>query len=326
MYTHSVNNTATLDMADRRIVCALQFNGRASAVRIATALGLAERTVTRRLNRLLDVGIVRVVLSQAAASETESVTVILRVRVLKGKVADIAAALARRDDIQFVDIMENGQEIVASSTTPTASRAQLLVNGIASGSDVIEVTSHTGLHLYADPASWNLGLLTPDESEALVHPAIPESPDWTVDDPQIRNLLASNARMPLAELARRTGLPISTLRRRVERLEANGLLRTVAIVDRMALGLGVDANISMHVPPALIDAVGHRLATSPGVHGAAATTGEPNMFAAVYSVDLPGLHDFVIGTLGPLGVTAAEVNLVRTSVKQAGALVSGLLA
>jgi Lrp/AsnC ligand binding domain len=93
-------------------------------------------------------------------------------------------------------------------------------------------------------------------------------------------------------------------------------------VDREALGLGVDANISLTVPPSLIDEVGRRLAASPGIHGAAATTGSPNMFAAVYCADLPSLHEFVIGTLGPLGVTAAEVNRVQSTVKRAGVLVS----
>jgi DNA-binding Lrp family transcriptional regulator len=314
--------TATTDEVDRRIVSALQLDGRASAARIASALGLAERTVTRRLNRLLDAGTVRVVLSEVPSSGAPSVTVILQLRVLSGKVATIAAALARRDDIQFVDIMENGQEIIASSTAPSAARAHLLIDGIAAARDVVEITSHTGLHQYAEPASWNLGALAPDEVEEFSS-RMPDNPlDWKRDDPELRRLLAPNARQPLAELARRTGLPLSTLRRRVERLADSGFLRTVALVDREALGLGVDANISLTVPPSLIDEVGQRLAASPGVHGAAATTGSPNMFAAVYCADLPRLHEFVIGTLGPLGVTAAEVNRVQSSVKRAGVRLS----
>jgi DNA-binding Lrp family transcriptional regulator len=316
-----MNTSADLDEVDRRIVSVLQLDGRVSAARIAAVLGVAERTVVRRLNRLLDAGTVRVVLAEASVSGSTSVTVILRLKVLSGKVRTIAAALARRDDVQFVDIMENGQEIVASSTASNAFRADLLVDGIAAASDVIEVTSHTGLHQYADPGRWNLGALTPDEVEEVRPPTRDAPLDLTRDESELRSLLAPNARLPLSELGRRSGIPISTLRRRVERLADSGLLRTMTLVDREAFGLHVDANISLTVPPSLIDEVGRRLAASPGVHGAAATTGSPNMFAAVFCADLSSLHDFVIGTLGPLGITAAEVNRVHMPIKRAGVLV-----
>lgn len=318
-----MDTSASLDADDRRIVNALQVDGRASAARMAQALGLAERTVVRRLNRLLDSGTVRVVLSRASAPESDSVTIIIRVRVLRGKVLDIAKALAYQDDIQFVDIMQDGQEIVASSTTTSASRAQILLNGFASSKDIVEITSHTGLHLYADPTTWKLGTLSPSEEAALQPSQVHDAPDWSADDPALRLLLAGNARVPLADLSRRSSIPLSTLRRRVQALSAGGLLRTVTLVDRDALGLQVDANINLTVPPAHIDEVGRALAATPGVHGAAATTGTPNMFVAYYCADLPALHRFTTETLGALGVEAAEVNLVGTPVKRAGTLLPG---
>ncbi|WP_344986430.1 AsnC family transcriptional regulator [Streptomyces violaceus] len=48
------------DSLDRRIISALQIDGRASWHRIATALGEPERTVVRRGTRLLDSGLVRI--------------------------------------------------------------------------------------------------------------------------------------------------------------------------------------------------------------------------------------------------------------------------
>lgn len=324
IYDRLVNKSAILDEDDRRIVCALQLDGRASAAGIADVLGLAERTAVRRINRLLDSGTVRVILPQVVAPETESVTAILRVRVLKGKVVRIASALARRDDVQFVDIMEDGQEIVASSMTSSPSRARALLAGLASAGDIVDIRSHTGLHRYADPASWTLGLLSPEEVAALRPLGHDVTPVWAADDPEVRELLAANARSSLADLARRSSTPISTLRRRVEKLSANGLLRTVTLVDREALGLKVDANISLTVPPAAVNKVGQALALMPGIHGVAAMTGTPNMFLAYYCAHLPALHLFVTETLGSLGVAAAEVSLVGTPVKRAGAILPGI--
>ncbi|MER6516812.1 AsnC family protein [Streptomyces sp. NPDC060334] len=56
-----MTRSVTLDELDRRLIHALQIDGRASFSRIASVLGAPERTVARRYHRLRSELVVRVV-------------------------------------------------------------------------------------------------------------------------------------------------------------------------------------------------------------------------------------------------------------------------
>ncbi|MEV7026593.1 Lrp/AsnC family transcriptional regulator, partial [Kitasatospora sp. NPDC093558] len=99
-----------LDLLDRRLVCALQLDGRAETGRIAEVLGVSARTVTRRLARLRGSGVLRVV-RMPDVEEAAVGALLLRVRVLRGTVDAIAKALADRPDGPNDDVMLGRQEI-----------------------------------------------------------------------------------------------------------------------------------------------------------------------------------------------------------------------
>jgi len=62
----------------------------------------------------------------------------------------------------------------------------------------------------------------------------------TIDE-QIVNLLRTNARMPVSEIARRVGLSSAPVARRIDRLEASGVIRGyVAVIDDIPAG-GLEA-------------------------------------------------------------------------------------
>ena len=89
-------------------------------------------------------------------------------------------------------------------------------------------------------------------------------------------------------------------------------------VDPRRLGLTVDAAVSMKVPPAALDAAGRALAAHPAVHGALATTGAPNLYAALWLKDLEHLYEFITGTLAGLNVDSVDTMLVGHAVKRPG--------
>ncbi|URM89258.1 Lrp/AsnC ligand binding domain-containing protein [Streptomyces sp. MRC013] len=85
------------------------------------------------------------------------------------------------------------------------------------------------------------------------------------------------------------------------------------------LGLTVDADLWMRVPPARLREAGETLAAHPLTHAVAATTGECNLIAAVYCRDLRALYDFTTDVLGPLGVSGVETTVIARAVKPVGA-------
>ncbi|WP_406198191.1 Lrp/AsnC family transcriptional regulator [Kitasatospora sp. NBC_01560] len=312
---------SVLDVLDRRLVCALQVDGRAETGRIAEVLGVSARTVTRRLARMQQTGLLRVV-RMPDVEDAAVGALLLRVRVLRGKVDTIAQALADRPDVPFVDVMLGGQEVGAVMLGDAGSRDRLLHAQLPATAAVTETTTHAVLHAFSDAGQWQAGYLDAAEVAALTPPPAPRADQGrTPLDELDRTLLAGlseDARRSHAALAAAAGAPESTVRRRLHRLAEAGLIRTHATVDPRLLGMAVDANLWLDVPPGRLAEVGTALARHPQVHGVFATSGPANLVATVFCPDHGGLYRFLTGTLGPLGVDRAETAIVDRAVKRAG--------
>ncbi|MQS12042.1 Lrp/AsnC family transcriptional regulator [Streptomyces kaniharaensis] len=309
-----------LDTLDRRLVCALQVDGRAETGQIAEVLGVSARTVTRRLSRMQQAGVLRVV-RMPDVEDAAVGALLLRVRVLRGTVDAIARALSDRPDVPFVDVMLGGQEIGAVMLSDTGARDRLLYGQLPATAAVTETTTHAVLHAFADAGQWQAGYLDEAEAAALARPVPPRPatpPPLDELDRALLARLAEDARQPHAALAAAVGAPESTVRRRLHRLDDAGLLRTHATVDPRLLGMAVDANLWLDVPPGRLAEVGTALARHPQVHGVLATSGPTNLMAAVFCPDHGGLYRFLTDTLGPFGVIRAETAIVARAIKRAG--------
>ncbi|MFJ8624289.1 Lrp/AsnC family transcriptional regulator [Kitasatospora sp. NPDC093550] len=311
-----------LDLLDRRLVCALQVDGRAEPGRIAEVLGVSARTVTRRLARLRQAGVLRVV-RMPDVEDAAVGALLLRVRVLSGRVDAIAQALADRSDVPFVDVMLGGHEVGAVMLTDAGARDRLLYGQLPATSAVTETTTHAVLHAFADAGQWRAGQLTEEEAAALARPAVPRPaapPPLDALDRALLERLGEDARQSHAVLAAAVGAPESTVRRRLHRLDELGLLRTHATVDPRLLGMAVDANLWLDVPPGRLAEVGAALARHPKVHGVFATSGPTNLLATLFCADHGELYRFLTDTLGPLGAARVETTITARAVKRAGVL------
>ncbi|MEV7599160.1 Lrp/AsnC family transcriptional regulator [Kitasatospora sp. NPDC089797] len=311
-----------LDTLDRRLVCALQVDGRAEPGRIAEVLGVSARTVTRRLGRMRQAGVLRVV-RMPDVEDAAVGALLLRVRVLRGRVDAIARALADRPDVPFVDVMLGGHEVGAVMLSDAGARDRLLYGQLPATEAVTETTTHAVLHAFADAGQWRAEGLTGPEAAALARPVVPRPavpPPLDDLDRALLGRLEEDARQSHAVLAGTVGAPESTVRRRLHRLDGLGLLRTHATVDPRLLGMAVDANLWLDVPPGRLAEVGSELARHPRVHGVFATSGPSNLLATLFCPDHGGLYRFLTDTLGPLGVTRAETVITARAVKRAGVL------
>ncbi|MEV5596240.1 AsnC family transcriptional regulator [Streptomyces sp. NPDC052496] len=343
----------TLGLRDQRLIAALQCDGRLSAERAAEVLGENPRTVHRRWQALIGDGTVKVIAQPARPDSVGAL--LLRIKVLKGKLDALTAALAARPDIPFIDLSASGDEISAISFTAPGSRDHLVFRQLPATPAVASVSAATVLHVFSEASDWRLDVLSADERAALapdpaasvpsarpaasvpsarpaasvpsarpaasVPSARPAASGLTPDsvDADILAALYDDARTPAAAIATRTGHPASTVRRRLARLVADGRLTTQVVVDPKRLGLSIDANLMMQVPPDHLDTVGRTLARHPAVHGAFATSGTANLHVAVWVRDLAALYRLITEDLTGLGIAGVEIVIVGHAVKRPGA-------
>jgi Lrp/AsnC family leucine-responsive transcriptional regulator len=102
-------------------------------------------------------------------------------------------------------------------------------------------------------------------------------------DRKILALLVDDGRRTLDDVGGRVGLSASAVKRRVDRLRAEGTLRGfTAVVDHAALGGATEALIELFFAPGVpLDEVGETLRRRPEVVEAWSVTGEPDAIARV---------------------------------------------
>lgn len=136
-------------------------------------------------------------------------------------------------------------------------------------------------------------------------------------DRQITHLLLADGRMSSSDLARQLGhVSERTVRYRIERLIADGVIHVGAMVNPKALGLVVTADIWIEVVPGQLRRVAENLAALPEVSYVAYSTGQRDLSIQVYARDTDQLHHFVSEVVGNIpGVTRTSTMLVPEKVK-----------
>ncbi|USH00403.1 Lrp/AsnC family transcriptional regulator [Thermococcus argininiproducens] len=138
-------------------------------------------------------------------------------------------------------------------------------------------------------------------------------------DRMILRLLQENGRMSYSEIARRTGVPESTVRLRVKRLMEEGVIRKfAALINPFKAGYTIVAFIAVDVEPSKIKRAVEELSKLPEVDVLGIATGAHDILMQVTVRDLQELENFLIEKLGKVeGIKSTETSIL-TSVKKWG--------
>ena len=324
-----------LDVADLRVIRALQLAPRASFAELGDVLGMHARTVARRYRSLQRDGILRIFgAANPLAMGLQNWQV--RVRCRPDASEALASALADRNDVTWVGIAAAGSEISFSISSVSAEQRDLLLTrSLPRSAHVLDLEATVVLHLFLGlkPQDWS-GLethLTADETAALdtrsatathISQFTPEPSDF----PMLAEL-ARDGRAGIARLAAAARLSEGRAARRLTTL----IEREAVIIDvdlaTAAFGHPLSARLHLQVAPARLNEVGQAVAELPQVRFVAATSGRHNLMAAVTARDLADLYEFTTTRIGTLdGIHTMEVLPFLRIVKQAGAHVAdGLL-
>ena len=131
-------------------------------------------------------------------------------------------------------------------------------------------------------------------------------------DRQIIHILEDNGRASNARIARDVGVSEGTVRRRLNRLVSESIIKVVALPDPKSMGYESEALIGIQVDPDKIDECADSLAELSATRWVAVTTGSFDMFVWVVMPDPEHLGRFLRESVGRIpGVRKTEtfVNL-----------------
>ncbi len=108
-----------MDDLDRRIIALLQLDGRASNVDIARALGVAEATVRKRIDRLISEGVIRIVAVPRVDKLGWEVETVILLKVDAGHALRIGEQLAEMKEVRAVRYTTGEYDLVLEAVFPS---------------------------------------------------------------------------------------------------------------------------------------------------------------------------------------------------------------
>ncbi len=100
-----------MDELDRKIIALLQRDGRASNAKIAREVGVSEGTVRRRLRRLVQQDVVKIIAVPNLEKLGYATTALVGLQTGPGKSEEVADAIALLDEAQYVAITTGAYDI-----------------------------------------------------------------------------------------------------------------------------------------------------------------------------------------------------------------------
>lgn len=293
---------AHFDDLDRRIIAALQADGRASWTEIADDVSSSLATVTRRGQQLLASGAVGVGVSHDINTPGVSDLFVLRIRCRAGSQMDVATALAQRSNLRFLCLVTGGSDLLAEISIPqTESLHQRLINEIQTIDGVESCRSDLVLHAYKVSQRWLTDTLEQrargDAVAPEPHVCHPSHFDDT--DRQILDAMRLDGRASFRSVSQVVGVNESTVRRRFETLRDRGCALVLTLVAANALGLESEIILTVSVAPNRLDAVAQELGSYVGVRYLAATL-DCSLVCELIMPSTPKLYEFLTEQLGQI--------------------------
>lgn len=300
-------DTVKLDDLDRRLIAALQVSPRASWGEIACALAEHERTVARRLQRLLASHAVRVTAIHDDLRCGLGNPVHVQVRVTPGATDQVGEALASRHDTRGVFAVTGTANIWCELVAASKDRLHdILTAEIPRTVGVRDTRAYAVLRTFITVAEWHAPYLSNEEVAALAPATVTPVPTplecatLTPAEQKVASLLVDNGRTSFTDLAAALSVSVPTARRWVNSLLERRLLHLRAEVSPALLGLPVQAQLCLVVRPSELECVGIALARHPGVRYCAAMAGTYNLIVEVSVTHEGELYRFITDTIGGL--------------------------
>ncbi|MGS2585944.1 Lrp/AsnC family transcriptional regulator [Streptomyces hebeiensis] len=316
-----------IDELDRRVIAALQLNGRAPWSAVARWAGASETTAQRRYQALRERRLLHVVAALELDRTTAGSSMLVRVQALPGKGLELAEVLADCREVRFLAVVTGTADLIVDFVAQDNEHLMRLLFTDLPGAHLIAGTECVAvIRTFTSAALWDTGLL-PAEAAANLRPAALATPcdreDWDQAPQALSDLehavadaLAPDGRLPVSTLARRLGRSESSVARALDRLVGRGVLHFRTLVEPALLGYDAEFMVWLSIEPDRLDAAGRQLARHPGTKFLAAATGRFNLVGHVVLPRRTDLFRYTGEVVGALpGLNASDVTLHLSTVK-----------
>jgi DNA-binding Lrp family transcriptional regulator len=271
-----MQDSAKLDELDLKLVNCLQIQPRASWSLIADVIGVDGATVARRWTRLSAAGHVWI----SAYPAHSEVLAYVEIDCLAGASATVADAVAADPRVGTVEHTTGEHDLLLTVFMPdlrTLSEFLLTTLGSTPGVVATRVLLTTVMH--SEGSRWRLRSLDAEQTKRIERALfLPSNKPWPLhaDDRQVYTQLLRDPRISYSDLAARTGLSITTARRRLNELLSNGVVTMRCELAQPLTDWPISAALWGHVPPARLERIARQLSGMPETRMCAAVTGGSN--------------------------------------------------
>ncbi|MFJ5222935.1 Lrp/AsnC family transcriptional regulator [Streptomyces sp. NPDC088400] len=318
-----------IDELDRRVIAALQLNGRAPWSSIARWVGASETTAQRRYQALRERRLVHVVGALELDRTRAGSSMLVRVHARPGKGLELAELLAECPEVRFLAVVTGTADLIVDFVAQDNEQLMRLLFTDLPGAHLITSTECVAvIRTFTSAALWDTGLL-PREAAADLRPASLATPfdreDWDQAPQALSDLehavagaLAQDGRLPVSTLARRLERSESSVSRALDRLVARGTLHFRTLVEPALLGYEAEFMVWLSIEPDRLDAAGRQLARHSGTKFLAAATGRFNLVGHMVLPRRTDLFRYTGEVIGALpGLNASDVTVHLATLKGA---------
>ena len=306
-----------LDHLDLQIIKEMEVDGRQSISELARKLEVGRPVAARKLQRLLDEHIIRVVALSAPAALGYQTQVLTGINVQPGEVNDVAERLEALNSIHLVVTIAGRQDIFIwalfrdpSELSSFLSAELAKTPGMASTETliVLDMKKISFAYLASDDDFYQK--LSLETSGQASYPVLDQL------DMDIIKELEADGRLAVSDISAKLGYSRPTIHAKLQRLLEHRCIKVVALARPRSMGFQTMALVGINVRPIEIDIISKRLATYPNVHMVATTAGRFDIMIMTLFHNSTELSEFLRAELGGiLNVTSAET-MVMMDVKK----------
>jgi DNA-binding Lrp family transcriptional regulator len=299
-----------LDSLDLKLMMELEGDARQTYKGIANNLNMARSTVAVRIQRLLDNNVIKIICWVDPLALGYKLVVSFGISAQPGQIYNVATRLAACPSVFGVNLCSGRFDIIAWVLfRDNGELINFLSNELGSISGILQIEKMLTLR----EVKVSSRLLKNERELHHVQKGTKELDD--LDILLIRKLQIDPRQRP-GVLAHEFGLNVSTIRKRIQRLVEENVIRIIAVVDPSVLGYECPATIGLKCNPDKIREVAEAVASYSNIQYVSICAGRYDIDTVGIFRKLSDLENFISVELGSIsGLIHTETAVIHNVVK-----------